>query len=99
MIVTGAAPVSPAVLGFLRAALGCQVLTLGGLSWRQRHVCLDRKVVSHPVYRKRYKGHDLSEPVKARMTLMLSRKPRCVNSGKFLSLGACKFSAKDRGIS
>ncbi|MGH0192398.1 UNVERIFIED_CONTAM: hypothetical protein FKN15_011359 [Acipenser sinensis] len=25
MIVTGAAPASPAVLGFLRAALGCQV--------------------------------------------------------------------------
>lgn len=26
MIVTGAAPASPAVLGFLRAALGCQVI-------------------------------------------------------------------------
>lgn len=34
MIVTGAAPASPTVLGFLRAALGCQVLpsraSLGG---------------------------------------------------------------------
>lgn len=27
MIVTGAAPASPTVLGFLRAALGCQVLS------------------------------------------------------------------------
>lgn len=31
MIVTGAAPASPAVLGFLRAALGCQVLPFCGL--------------------------------------------------------------------
>lgn len=31
MIVTGAAPASPTVLGFLRAALGCQVLPFCGL--------------------------------------------------------------------
>ena len=35
MIVTGAAPASPTVLGFLRAALGCQVLPLCGLPWGQ----------------------------------------------------------------
>lgn len=28
MVITGAAPTSPAVLSFLRAALGCQVRTL-----------------------------------------------------------------------
>lgn len=31
MIVTGAAPASPTVLGFLRAALGCQVGSRGSL--------------------------------------------------------------------
>ncbi|TKC34478.1 hypothetical protein EI555_012527 [Monodon monoceros] len=35
MIVTGAAPASPTVLGFLRAALGCQVFPLCGLPWGQ----------------------------------------------------------------
>ena len=39
MIVTGAAPASPTVLGFLRAALGCQVFPLCGLPWGQWGEC------------------------------------------------------------
>lgn len=54
MIVTGAAPASPTVLGFLRAALGCQVSRGcpwgdGELGWdlRTASICRDSRVCGH----------------------------------------------------